>query len=529
MGEPGIVLTSTLLATPAPLRLAVEESVRARYGKYFSSLEVQYPGLMLIAYPGDEEVDHLLAAQTSDWTVFWAREQIPGSTLLRREPFVVIVNPSWPEDVLSMDTLRAWAEGQGDHMMVTPDGGQATRELLSLQQIGTHSMRVADWQAVQEYVATHANAWALVPWDAVTFRVRILPVDGKWPALDDLQDYALVRSLWLTGDIPIPDALQTDLAAALKYDPLPTVELVAVGDIMLDKTSRQMLDQYGPSWPFEGQGVREILESADVAFGNLENPISTRGKAQPKSYTFRADPSFVKGLTYAGFDVLSLANNHIGDYGDIALTDTLDILDSADIVAVGAGRTITEAHEVRIVESRGLKIAFLAYNQINPKSFAATDSSPGTAWMEEERMVAAVTAAQQKADIVVVSCHWGVEYRPNSDATQQKIARVLADAGADLVLGHHPHVVQGLQYDRNTFTAYSLGNFVFYPMLTPETTETVILRCLLDISGIKAVELIPVAIKNTQPVVLPAANGTRVIERIRRVTKEQSGFPTEVE
>jgi hypothetical protein len=231
MGEPGSVLTSTLLATPAPLRLAVEESVRARYGKYFSSLEVQYPGLMLIAYPGDEEVDHLLAAQTSDWTVFWAREQIPGSTLLRREPFVVIVNPSWPEDILTMDTLRAWAEGQGDHMMVTPDGGQATRELLSLKQIAPHPIRVTDWQAVQEYVATHANAWALVPWDAVTFRVRILPVDGKWPALDDLQDYVLVRSLWLTGDIPIPDALQTDLAAALKYDPLPTVELVAVGGI----------------------------------------------------------------------------------------------------------------------------------------------------------------------------------------------------------------------------------------------------------------------------------------------------------
>ena len=103
LGEPGSVLTSTLLATPAPLRLAVEESVRARYGKYFSSLEAQYPGLMLIAYPGDQEVDHLLAAQTSDWTVFWAREQIPGSTLLRREPFVVIVNPSWPEDVLTMD------------------------------------------------------------------------------------------------------------------------------------------------------------------------------------------------------------------------------------------------------------------------------------------------------------------------------------------------------------------------------------------------------------------------------------------
>jgi poly-gamma-glutamate capsule biosynthesis protein CapA/YwtB (metallophosphatase superfamily) len=483
---------------------------------------------MLIAYPGDAEVDHLLAAQTSDWTIFWAREQTSGAVLLRQEPFVAIVHPSWPDDSLTLAELRALAEGKRrDYTMVTPDGGQAARELLSVQETDPRQIRAADWQAVQEYVATHEDSWGLVPWDAVTFRVRLLAVEGRWPTLENLQDYPLRRSLWLIGDIPIPDGLERDLVAALKYEPLPTVELVAVGDIMLDKTARQMMKTNGPNYPFAGEGVQPILSGADITFGNLENPISTRGKQQAKSYTFHADPTVVEGLEWAGFDVLSLANNHVGDYGDIALTDTLDILDAAHIVAVGAGRTITEAHEARIVESQGLKIAFLAYNQINPKFFAATDTSPGTAWMEPERMAAAVAAAQREADIVVVSCHWGVEYRASSDATQQNVARVLADAGADLIIGHHPHVVQGLQYHRSTFTAYSLGNFIFYAGVTSETTETVILRCLLDISGVKAVQLIPIAIKNAQPRVLSAQDGSRVIERIRRMAREQSGFPRE--
>ena len=385
MEEPGRVLTPTLMATSAPPRLAVEQSVHARYEKYFRALETKAPGLMLIPYPGDAEIDHLLAAQTSDWTIFWARDQMEGAILLRQEPFVVIVHPSWPEEKLTLEGLRALAEGrQGNHALVSPDGGQATRELLSMEQLGAQQARVDNWQAVQQHVATHPDTWGLVPWDTVTFRVRVLPVDGRWPELDNLGDYPLVRRLWLTTDIPIPETLRDDLLAALKYDPLPTVELAAVGDIMLDKTSRQMLDTHGPTWPFRGEGVQQILAGADITFGNLENPISTRGKVQPKSYTFRADPSFVQGLQYAGFDVLSLANNHIGDYGDLALIDTLDHLDAGEIVSIGAGRTITEAHEAKIIESRGLKIAFLAYNQINPKSFAATATSPGTAWTEDE-------------------------------------------------------------------------------------------------------------------------------------------------
>ena len=140
-------------------------------------------------------------------------------------------------------------------------------------------------------------------------------------------------------------------------------------------------------------------------------------------------------------------------------------------------------------------------------------------------MRADVQAARQEADLVIVSCHWGVEYSAYPNASQHELAQVLSDAGADLVLGHHHHVVQGLSYEAETFVAYSLGNFVFYHGPTAETAETVIMRCLLDPSGVKTVELIPIAITHCQPAVVAPTQGAAVIERIFRVTSQQGRLP----
>jgi len=234
----------------------------------------------------------------------------------------------------------------------------------------------------------------------------------------------------------------------------------------------------------------------------------------------------VQGLTYAGFDVLSLANNHTGDYGDDALVETLDLLDEAGLVVVGAGRNSAEARAVRIVTSNGLRVAFLAYNQILPESFEASETSPGSAWTKEQDMVADVAAARQVADVVVVVCHWGAEYSSYTNASQRALARAVADAGADLVLGHHPHVLQGLGILENTFVAYSLGNFVFYDMISAQTSETVILRCVLDSTGVKTVEWIPVSIVEHQPRVAAPEAATRIGERILRISEEQEALPS---
>jgi len=333
-----------------------------------------------------------------------------------------------------------------------------------------------------------------------------------------------MRRLWLRDRDHLPADLVDELDGALYYAVPPTAELVAVGDIMLSRLVGERIAELGANYPFEAEGMQALLSEADIAFGNLECPVSDRGTKQDKGYEFRADPAVIAGLTWAGFDVLSLANNHTGDYADLALTDTLKLLDEAKIVSVGAGHTITEAHQAKIVTANGLRVAFLAYNQIGPDWFAATADSPGSAFFDSARMAADVQAARQVADLVAVSCHWGVEYTPYPNASQQKLARELTAAGAGLILGHHPHVVQGVGYEKDALITYSLGNFVF-DQGGEETSEGVVLRCTLDTSGVKTWELLPFWIDKSQPTLLDAEKGAPILDRIWKVTQEQGVLP----
>ena len=143
-------------------------------------------------------------------------------------------------------------------------------------------------------------------------------------------------------------------------------------------------------------------------------------------------------------------------------------------------------------------------------------------------MTAAVRAARRLADVVIISCHWGIEYSAYPTADQMRISQALADAGADLVIGHHPHVVQGVHYHAETFTVYSLGNFIFDIDLTAESLQGAMLRCLLDATGVKTVEMIPVAIVGCRPEIMPPEHAETVLARMERVTRESRGFPTTI-
>lgn len=512
-------------ATLVPVRLAVEQGVYSRYQTYFAALSGRFPALVLLPYPRHAEMDDVLAMQTSDGVIHWGPRASDEVILLREEPYAVAAHVLLPRDGFTLPQLVALASGQDQsYTMVSGDGGVAARRILDLDDLDERMIQTDGWPLAKEYVATHKDTWALFPWEVVDFRVRTLPVEGHIPGPEVAQDYPLVRRLWLHKEISLPRALVDDLLGALHYQPAATVELVAVGDIMLGRLVKERMQQDSVRYPFEGEGIQPILSRAHIAFGNLECPVSDRGTRQDKGYEFRADPEAIDGLTYAGFDVLSLANNHTGDYADLALADTLRLLTDAQIVPIGAGHTITEAHEAKIIEANGLRVAFLAYNQIGPNWFAATESSPGSAFMEPERMTAGVQAALQKADVVVVSCHWGVEYAPHSTASQQKLARTLAGAGAVLIIGHHSHVVQGLCYHNDTLTAYGLGNFVF-DMYPGEASEGVMLHCLLDASGVKTVELIPFSIVSSQPVLMSPEDGARVVEHVMRTTQAEKGLP----
>ena len=528
--SPTLTLTPSPSPTPELLRVAVEEEVLDNYKTYFASLPTRYERLELVPYRGPQPLEEALAAQQAGWAIYWSSRVAWGAVPLREEPYALVVHPSSTREGFTLDQLVALAKGQDRTLtLVVGDDGRAVSDLLDLGELPSHAIRLSDWPAVKEYVATHEDAWALIPWDVVDFRVRTLPVEGQRLDPRKLKGYPLLRRLWLGGEVAPPKPLLEDLTRALRYEPPATVELVAVGDIMLARSLTELIQQHSPRYPFECQGIQPLLAGADIALGNLECTISDQGTRQSKTYTFRAEPKVVEGLVFAGFDVLSLANNHTGDYGDTALLDTLSLLREAGIVAVGAGENITEAHKARVVESHGLRLAFLAYNQVQPLSFAATATSPGCAFMEKERMVADVRAARQQADIVIVSCHWGAEYSPYPTASQQEVAQALAEAGAALVVGHHPHVVGGLRYDRSTFTVYSLGNFVFDfdKDYSRETSSGVMLRCLLDHAGVKAVEFVPYAIVGYRPCLISREEGSRILQNIVQITRKQEAFPKE--
>jgi len=236
--------------------------------------------------------------------------------------------------------------------------------------------------------------------------------------------------------------------------------MLFVGDVMLSRGVGSRMKAEG-DWTFPFQKIGETLRAADLTFGNLECPVSDTGKNQHHLYSFRADPSAIEGLTFAGFDVMSVANNHMFDWGPAALLDTVERLRGAGIRPVGAGVNDLEAHYPVLVNLNGVKLAFLAYVGIPPREAAARPTEPGVAWLDSARVLADIRFARVLADVVIVTPHWGVEYAKRPEKSQVDFARKMIDAGADLIVGSHPHVVQPLEEYHGRWIAYSLGNFVF--------------------------------------------------------------------
>lgn len=253
-------------------------------------------------------------------------------------------------------------------------------------------------------------------------------------------------------------AISLVVAACAHAEQVPTVTLAFVGDIMLDGLPGKVIEQgRDPFAPFSS-----ILDAADVRIGNLECVVATSGSAVDKIYTFRAHPRTLDTLG-RHFDAVSLANNHSGDFGRAAFGEMLDLLDRKGLAHFGGGRNLREAHAPLIVERHGLRIALLGYDEFLPRSFEADDDAPGVAWSEDEQVMADIGNARSvhHADIVIPFMHWGWEYEPKGDARQHRLAHAMIAAGADVVVGGHPHVTQEIEIYRGKPIVYSLGNFLF--------------------------------------------------------------------
>lgn len=270
------------------------------------------------------------------------------------------------------------------------------------------------------------------------------------------------------------------------------VKLYAVGDIMLDRKVEYMINRFGGGdFRFPFLKIKEKLEKADVLFGNLESVISDKGERVGSIYSFRAELKALEGLEYAGFNVLSLANNHMLDYQRVALEDTMLRLKEQGIEYVGAGFDADEAFSVKIKEVKGVKIGFLAYTNLGPAFWRARlENGTGLAWIDQASfpyLRENIKEAKKKVDVLIVSLHAGTEYALEPTYFQKDFAYLCIEQGADLVLEHHSHVVQRIEKYKSGWIAYSLGNFVFDQGFSEKTMETVILKVVIENKEIKEV------------------------------------------
>jgi poly-gamma-glutamate capsule biosynthesis protein CapA/YwtB (metallophosphatase superfamily) len=376
----------------------------------------------------------------------------PGSTD-RAQPLVIISNPRRPRLELTLAEAQALADGHVGAALDTirqQTGGRVYLYRSSVRPVAN--------------VARGRSTVAVVPVDKVGPTVQTALVDGIDPLLR-------------------PQAYPLRLEDSRESAPVVTT-LTFVGDIMLGRGvaaanplgAGRTLAPYAPR-----------LRSADIAVGNLESTLSTDGRPRQGDDSFAASPSVVRDLERAGLDLLTLANNHTGDYGPRALRQTLDRIDHGGVARVGAGRNAAEAWSPVVLRRNGLSFGFLAFNAIG-ETPRATRRSPGAAELRMQprlgplndadlaRMTRSVHRLAADVDVVTVLPHWGDQYTHLAVRDQRKVARALVDAGADLVVGGHPHWVQGVAVRERAFVAYSLGNFVFDMDFYRQTMEGIALN-----------------------------------------------------
>lgn len=290
------------------------------------------------------------------------------------------------------------------------------------------------------------------------------------------------------------------------------VTLAFAGDVHFTGRTGPLLDDpdtaFGPIAP--------ALRAADVTMLNLETAVTTRGTPEEKQYVFRAPPSAFDALLAAGVDVVSLANNHGLDYGRVGLGDTLASAEAAGMPLVGAGTNAAEAYAPWFTTVNGVRLAVFGFTQVGPANSggAATPSRSGLAYVVSDAQIAAaaqsIRAAHKRADVVIIFMHWGVEREPCPTQRQRRTAEAFADAGATVVVGAHPHILQGSGWLSETYVAYSLGNFVWYS--NTSNLDTGVLRLTLTGADISGVEFLPAIIDRTngQPIPVDGAEAARI-------------------
>lgn len=283
---------------------------------------------------------------------------------------------------------------------------------------------------------------------------------------------------WLESEIFYADAN----AFSEKNADSEETSLLFVGDIMLDRGVKNSVDKNGGgdfSFLFK---QADFLKKSAILFGNLEGPISDKGKDLGNLYSFRARPKALIALKKAGFNALSVANNHIGDWGRDAFEDTIARLKQSKILPVGGGMNAVDATQPKTIKANGLKIGFLGFSDVGPNWIRATQDAAGIL-IADENLSGIIKEASLKTDALVVSFHFGEKYQKRHNKRQETLSRAAIDNGAKIVVGHHPHVAQDTEKYNGGFIAYSLGNFIFDQNFSEDTMSGAVLKVTLAKNG----------------------------------------------
>lgn len=407
------------------------------------------------------------------------------TTTAAEEPLALAVSASrGPHNVTAKAARRllsagvsTWSRlGQGRGRVRVVSGGLPVDTAPGAQRLGSAA-------AALRAARRDDDTLALVPAHAVDPRVQTLTVGGV---------------------SPLRHPERYPLQVATGRTPGTVVTLAIGGDLMLGRRVGDLLERRGDPYAVLRPMARRF-RAADIAVANLESTLSTAGPPQQGGDSFAADPAVLSALRRTGFDAVTLANNHVGDFGERALRQTLTRLERSPLESFGAGRDLARASRPLVVEVDGVRTGFIGFDSIG-ESPAATASAPGTNRLDMpprtgpldraalRRIAADVRSLSRRVDTVVVMPHWGTQYTHVPEPSQRRVARVLARAGADLVAGGHPHWVQGWEAVGDTVVVHSLGNLVFDMDFSPETQEGVLLEVVTWDGELKAVEPVPYVI-----------------------------------
>jgi hypothetical protein len=442
--------------------------------------------------------------------------------------------------------VRAIAAGEGALKSLVLVEAEADAILSTLGRdrtaFGKRLVTVKDAAALRAYLAKHATSLGFLRADEVDASVRALGWGDK--ALFGVDRVTSLAGWPLTAQLSVP------AGAASAYDPGAVWTMVAGGDILLDRGVHLAIEdsRRGANFPWDGGtvditgrckdcsafgwdlpytkrtgntgAVRGLFKAADLAIANFENPAPDRWRFHAKGMVFSANPDHLSGLVNAGIDWVSLANNHIGDAGRNGILQTMGNLDDVGIRHGGTGRDATRAHRATLMEIGDVTVGILGYDTIAAYYHADADT-PGSANMTAKGLKRDIAAARKAgADVVIVFPHWGVEYQAKATPKQQRLGRAAIDAGADLVIGNHPHWAGAMETYKGKPIWYALGNLVFDQTWSEYTMEGLTLELTFSGKDLVQARMRPhLILDKAQPNFLdPAGDGKFVMNQVFRAS-----------